>query len=200
MIAALVGLLLAGLGLTSVSAANDTEPGTRVFEGRGSVGIDSEFEIYLVEGTYQHEIGGGCVAAASLFPADREPAVRLGDVLQADLGTESGRPNEGVVEISVAGWANLQIGTGPDCSWSYAITGAFYPEGDEPAPPRAPDELVSTWGPIAAALVVLGAALVLAARSSRRSSGESDDEPEVKVAPLEGPVGRDDQVSSDGAG
>ena len=200
MIAALVGLLLFGLGSTSQPVAAEPEGATRVFEGRGSVGIESEFEIYLLEGTYQHEIGSGCIAAASLFPAEREPAVRLGDVLQADLRTEGGPPDTGVVEISIAGWANLQIGTGPDCAWSYAITGAFYSEGDEPGPPRAPDELFSTWGPIVAAVVVLGGALVLAARSSRRSTDEPADAPEVKVAPLDGPVGREDQVSSDDDG
>ena len=126
----LVGFLIL---LTACSPA--AERGTRTFEGSGSQGTDTSFQFYVVEGTYSHELSGGCLATAGLFPGDREPPVSLWDVLDADLAINPANALAGpmgVFEIGQKGWTELQIGSGPDCEWTYQVTGDFLPAGGEP--------------------------------------------------------------------
>jgi len=163
-------------------AVDDIEE-TRTFDGTGSLGMATTVEVYLLEGSYRHELSSTCKAAASLFPADREPPVLLGDVLRADLVATGDAHDEGRVAISMPGWANLQIGTGPDCQWEYAISGVFVPLGSEPPPPRPDDDVGGLWG--FGAIVLLVAAVVLVAGRSRRRGGvpATDEIVKVMVAP-----------------
>ena len=148
-------------------------------EGTGS---ESDVEVYLLEGTYRHDVRSDCVVAASLFPGDREPPVLLQDVLQADLVTREVAVDEGTFTISRAGWAMLQAGTGPDCQWSYSVTGAFLPVGEEPPPPRSPDDLGSAVG-AGILLVVIASLVVVVARTRRRPDVEKEPVVKVWVAP-----------------
>jgi hypothetical protein len=167
--------LLLSLGLVAAEPAEET----RRYSRTGSIGSESDVEVYLLEGTYRHEISSTCTVAASLFPGNTDPAVELQDVLQADLITRDAARAQGTFTISIAGWAMLQAGTGPDCQWSYAVTGSFLPVGEEPPPPRSPDDLGSAvGGTIILALLVV---LVVAIARTRRSEPEGDDERVVKV-------------------
>jgi hypothetical protein len=172
--------VLIGALIFAAAAAPTPEVETRTFTGIGSVGYSSTLELYLLEGTYRHRLTGStaCYTAASVFPARLPNGVPLSDVLSADLsvGTtknSSSRINPtGSMTISQAGWANLQVGTGTDCEWGYAITGQFLPEGEEPVPAS---ERSQWWLPVSGLLVVVG----LLALAWRRRSAEppADDEP-----------------------
>lgn len=158
MMGAMHALLLA-LVLMAAAPSEDT----RVFEGTGSVGTESQHELYLLEGTYRHFLIGedDCYVAASVFPSRDELGVPLGDVLSADLAAGSARGNapirtSGEVVITEPGWAHLEVGTGAGCAWRYVITGAFVPPGEEPIPP----EQRNHWwlaGVAAAGVAALGA-------------------------------------------
>ncbi len=154
------------------AAAQDTE--TRSFTGEGSRTAESDIELYLLEGVYQHRIRSqDCVVTVGLFPAEREPVVRLADVLQADLaiGMAPGRVGPiGAFRISQPGWAVVQLGTGPDCSWTYEIVGRFLPPGREPGPPGV---LAQPW--VLWVAVALGAIAVwrLLRRPRRRGVEEA---------------------------
>ena len=172
---ALALTLLLTLGPLATEPAEETREYTRT----GSVGSESDVELYLLEGTYRHELSSRCTVAASLFPGDSDPAVLLQDVLQADLVTGDVDGATGTFTISTAGWAMLQAGTGPDCQWSYAVTGSFLPVGDEPPPPRSPDDLGSAVG--ATIILVVLIALVVVVARTRRNPDEQDVERVVKV-------------------
>ncbi len=171
-----IGFLIV-LTLSSGPLAAEPIDETRSYTRTGSIGSESDVEVYLLEGTYRHEVRSDCVVAASLFPGDREPAVLLQDVLQADLVTRDVAVDEGTFTINSAGWAMLQAGTGPDCQWSYAVTGTFLPVGEEPPPPRPPDDLGSAVG-AGILLVLICGLVVVVARTRRRPH---DEEPVVKV-------------------
>ena len=155
-------------------AASAQEVDTRRFEGHGSRGVETDIEFFLVAGTYQHTLESNCRITAGIFPSLQQPAVLLSEVLDADLAT-LGSSDEGQFPITQQGWANLQLGTGPDCTWEYTVTGAFLPLGDEPDPP-GPGFI--GWWPLA--LVVAGAALIIG-NSARRRPVEEEDEPRVRV-------------------
>lgn len=170
---------LGALVAISASAAPTPQVETRTFAGAGSIGTDSTLELYLLEGTYHHRLVGssGCYTAVSLFPARPPLGVPLSDVLPADVsvagraGTGEANPT-GTVVISQAGWANLQVGTGTDCEWTYSITGQFLPEGEEPVPPS---ERNQWWLPVAGVLAVVG--LLALAWRHRPSAPPTDDDP-----------------------
>jgi len=152
-IVALAALVLA----VGAAAVQDPSVQTRTFTGTGSLGIDSPIEIYLIGGTYHHRLVGStdCHTNAGLYPAREPDGVLLADVIRTDLSV--GRPEADPARsliISRPGWANLQVGTGRDCEWTYSITGSFLPEGDEPASPsdRSPWWLLL---PVAAVMVSL---------------------------------------------
>jgi hypothetical protein len=165
--------LLAGL-----PAAHAAE--TRMFEGRGSAGTNSSAEVYLLEGSYEHgiDVDAGCVLTAGLFPAHREPAVLVGDVLPADLAVGAGgrAASVGTFEITQPGWATVQIGTGPDCEWRYTVSGEFLPAGREPGPPGALAQPWVLWLGVGAALVIL-----LGLRRQRRQPPAAADPEAPKV-------------------
>jgi hypothetical protein len=167
--------LLLSLGLLAAEPEEETRQYTRT----GSVGSESDVEVYLLAGTYRHEITSRCRVAASLFPGDTEPPVPLQDVLQADLVTGDATRARGTFAISTAGWAMLQAGTGPDCQWSYVLTGSFLPVGEEPPPPRSPDDLGSAVG--ATIILALLVILVVVVARTRRDNEAQDDEHVVKV-------------------
>lgn len=173
-----IGFVLVLL-LSLVPTAAEPAEETRQFTRTGSVGSESDVEVYLLEGTYRHEIVSDCTVAASVFPGNRDPAVRLQDVLQADLLTRDAVRAEGTFTIEVAGWAIVQAGTGPACQWSYAVTGAFLPVGEEPPPPRSPDDLGSAVG--AAIVLALLVALVVGVARTRRRGPDQNEEHVVKV-------------------
>lgn len=181
-------MVAAGVMLVVVLAAApaaDPELDTREFTGEGSVGTGSQLELYLPPGEYRHELVSDCDVAASLFPAERLPQVRLGDVLQADLATATDRQEDrGDLAIGVGGWANLQVGTGPECRWVYRITGAFVALGEEPPPPRAVDDVGGPWGiGVVALLVVVVLLAVRRSRGAANAAGDPDEEPTVRIGP-----------------
>ena len=150
------------LGLVVFATAPEVAPETRRHVGVGSLGMESAIDLYLVGGGYQHaiEVDEGCFVTVGLFPSShQEPRVDLWDVIHADLqrgpGTVTGpqAPARGDFTIGEAGWAELQLGTGPDCRWTYAITGRFVPPGKEPIGPLGRT-------PIGVAVPVLVVALV----------------------------------------
>lgn len=155
----------------------------RSYAGTGSRGVDTDIEVYLIEGTYGHRLSAECDAAASLFPGRREPKVPLRDVLRADLETSGPSIDTGPFTISEPGWANLQVGTGPECAWEYSITGMFLPAGSEPPPPRSPDEVGGPW--VLGVLVIVGLITVVGVVRSRRSPvvPARDEESKVRVTP-----------------
>jgi len=160
----------------------EASPETRSASGTGSRGMDTEFEFYLLAGTYEHEIVSECGIAASLFPAAREPAALLSDVLQADLATDGGRPNRGDLVMTAPGWVSLQVGTGPQCEWEYSISGAFLPLGSEPPPPRAADDLGELWS-FGIAVLIAGVLAVVLARRRRPDRRQDTTEAKVRVTP-----------------
>jgi len=157
-------IAMAGAFLAMAGASQAASIEIRTFTGAGSLGTDSTVEVYLLEGRYHHRLVGSaeCYTTAGLFPARDPLGVALSDVLQADLsvgkrsyGTTVTNP-AGTVTISRAGWANLQVGTGPECEWVYTITGSFLPRRDEPlAPPQRGLWWVPVTGAAAAALALL---------------------------------------------
>jgi hypothetical protein len=175
-----------------VPAAADSGSETREFSRKGSLDAGGGVELFLVEGTYRHELVSprpdrSCEVTAGLFPANREPTVPLRDVLQADLATTSGAPGDaGSFEVSGAGWAILQVGTGPDCEWEYRITGAFHPVGEEPGPPRPSDDLGGLWSIVLLGVVIVAVAGLVARRGPQRRAEEESDV-KVRVAPAPGP-------------
>ncbi len=161
--------------LSAPATAQDVE--TRSFTGEGSRAADSDIELYLIEGAYQHRIRSrDCLVTVGIFPAQREPMVRLGDVLQADLavGTPPGRVGPiGAFRITRPGWATVQLGTGPECGWTYEIVGRFLPPGREPGPPGV---LTQPW--VLWVAVVLGAIVAwrLVRRPPRRRTDDAGPE------------------------
>ncbi len=171
-------LVVSALATIAASTAQTPMIETRPFTGVGSLGTDSPVEVYLLAGTYHHRLVGttGCYTAASLFPSRDPLGVPLADVLQADLSVgqrsrgESETDPAGTVVISKAGWARLQVGTGPDCQWRYSITGRFLPRGDEPGP-QSP---ASLWWLQVAGLAIVASLVILVLR--RRSPGPVEKE------------------------
>ncbi len=175
--------VIAGLAVLLGAGGETVEVETRTFEGVGSVGIETPFEMYLPNGRFTHDIvsDSGCALTSGVFPADRQPAVPFQQVLQADLAVGvSGRagPN-GTFDVSEPGWANVQVGTGPDCAWTYRISGPFLPEGREPGPPGALRQPWVLWVAIAAAATVVW-------RAMRHHDVVDPAEPEPKVTVLDG--------------
>ncbi len=164
-------VVVSALATIAASTAQTSSIETRPFTGVGSLGTDSPVEVYLLAGTYHHRLVGttDCYTAASLFPSRDLLGVPLADVLQADLSVgqrskgESETNPAGTVVISEAGWARLQVGTGPDCEWRYSITGRFLPRGDEPGP-QSP---ASLWWLQVAGLAIVASLVILVLR--RRS-------------------------------
>ena len=175
----IVTLVFAIAVTPSAAAAAEAALETRSFMRTGSLGVDTDVEFYLLEGTYRHELVSACVVAASIFPSDREPPVPLRDVLQADLATRGNTASRGTVEITTAGWAHLQVGTGPECEWTYTITGEFLPVGEEPPPPRAPDDLGGALGAALVLILLLGVVVALA--RTRRAPNDEGSEAAVRV-------------------
>jgi len=179
---AVAAVVAASLLVVAFGDPGDVEPSTRSFEATGSLGRDSHIELYLVGGIYTHQIETylGCAATAGLFPAQREPAAALREVLEpSDLAAymPSVRARRtGGFRIDTPGWVTLQVGTGPACVWTYQATGRFLPLGEEPGPAGSLDQPWLLWSALAAAVV---AAAVVAAvyRGRRRRGGE----PQVRV-------------------
>lgn len=170
-------IVLACVVVSAFAGDEPVESTTRSFEGVGSFGIDSPHELYLVGGLYGHSIETQltCPATAGLFPAQREPTAKLAEVLRpTDLAAHmpgSNASTSGAFRITNPGWVTLQIGTGPDCAWSYAATGRFFPEGEEPRPPGSLNQPWVLWSALA---VVLGLAAARAAANRKRSSRNRD--------------------------
>lgn len=180
-------LMVVGVASLLVMGAGSEEVETRIFSGSGSRSVTSDVELFVVGGTYEHQLEtAGCFAAAGLFPAERLPRVKLREVLSADLsaGTSESSLGQtmpfGTFTITAPGWATLQIGTGPECSWSYSIRGEFLPPGDEPGPPRAPGSL-QRWEIL---LFVLGIASLAAFVARRGVSAGSDTSDADKIRTL----------------
>ena len=157
---------------------------TRTITGTGSLAKTSATDIYLLQGSYHHHLVGtlDCYTTASLFPARGAAAVALADVLHADVSVgrrssgDTGPVPTGTVEITQPGWARLEVGTGPDCPWTYSIRGAFLAEGDEPATESDRD---FSWLLLVGTAIVASLA-VLALR--RRSPSELEEtEPQIRV-------------------
>ncbi len=168
------------VALAAIAAVQTTSPETRSFDGTGSLDTSSPVEVYLLEGTYWHRLDGddGCRISASLFPSRDPQGVILWDVLQADLtvGRTPAVPS-GSFSISQEGWARLQLGTGPDCGWTYSISGSFLTVGEEPDPPS---ERSLLWLQL---LAVAGAAFFVVVVALRRRTAEpvEDDESPIRV-------------------
>ena len=185
--------LVVTLGLASVAAADGAAIETRAFSGEGSAGVESEVELYLPGGEYRHELqtSPGCFVTGGLFPAEREPRTKLGDVIRADLQVGEGRvtgpqaESTGSFTITAPGWAVLQLGTGPECRWDYTITGAFVPAGDEPQAPLG-EEPISVALPLVVGLLALVAVVAVAGRRRVRVV-DPGEEPAVRVTPPEAP-------------
>lgn len=175
---AVFAVVMTVVGAFGVEASEET----RSASGTGSRGLSTDVEFYVLAGTYVHDVVSDCEIAASLFPASREPAALLRDVLQADLATGDGRVDSGTLVMTAPGWINLQIGTGPQCAWEYSITGAFLPLGSEPSPPRAADDLGELWG-FGVAMLIVGAVAVIVARRRRPSRRHDTEEVKVRVTP-----------------
>lgn len=162
--ALLGGVVVLLLAIPAMAQDRDTQ----VFEGIGSAGSDSPLEVYLLEGTYEHRIAAdaACVLTAGVFPGERSPQVPLGDVLQADLALGGGgrAGPDGTFRVTADGWAGVQVGTGPDCRWTYSITGSFLPAGREPAAPGALRQPWILW-------IALGAAVAIVVAAGRRRRG-----------------------------
>lgn len=182
-----VNLGVAALLVLTAAAVDSGAVETRTFTGTGSRGVGSDVEFFIVGGTYEHRlrIADGCFATAGVFPSERLPRVKLGEVLSADLSADSTgsalrrTSPSGSFAISTSGWATLQLGTGPDCSWTYSIRGRFLPPGDEPGPPRAPG--LQWWEGL---LLVVGTLLVIGLVVRRGiSAGEVDHEERVRALP-----------------
>ena len=170
--------------LTIAAAAPTPEVDTRGFEGAGSVGADTTLELYLLEGTYHHRLVGigDCHTTASVFPSRGEQGVPLADVIHADLsvGRRAGgitllKPS-GSFEITRGGWANIQVGTGTECTWDYSITGLFLPEGEEPVPPT---ERSQWWLIIAGIAAIAGLGLLVWRK--RPPPRADEEEPAIRV-------------------
>ncbi len=178
------------LALSSPATAIAQEEQRRSFSGSGSVGSDSSIELYLLDAEYTHrlEADGSCDITAGVFPAHRQPAVRVSEVLQADLavlrqGATARAGPDGVFTITQPGWATVQVGTGPDCTWTYEIAGPFLPAGREPRPPGALEQPWVLW-----TLVFGGLALLVGPFLRRRVTvrgGGDDGDGRVTVLDVE---------------
>jgi len=169
-IVALAALVLA----VGAAAVQDPSVQTRTFTGTGSLGIDSPIEIYLIGGTYHHRLVGStdCHTNAGLYPAREPDGVLLADVIRTDLSV--GRPEADPARsliISRPGWANLQVGTGRDCEWTYSIRGAFLAEGDEPATESDRD---FSWLLLAGTAIVASLAVLALRRRSPTSPAKKE--------------------------
>ena len=174
----IVGIAIVALVLaTGFTDAADVERSTKTVDGQGSLGTDSPVELFLVGGLYSHELDThlGCPATAGLFPATRQPAVELSEVLRpTDLAAylpNVSAERTGSFRITTPGWATLQIGTGPDCAWTYTATGRFPPLGEEPQPPASPGQPWVLWISAAAAAMAAG---VVGLRIRRQRSTDLD--------------------------
>lgn len=179
-----LGAVVALLVTAGFGSAPEPDTSTRTYEGTGSVGRDSPFEIFLAGGVYRHQLDThlGCAATAGLFPAQREPAAALREVLRpSDLAVYMPTvraTGTGGFRITHPGWVTLQIGTGPECSWTYTATGRFLPPGEEPLAPGALDQPWLLWAGMAAAAL----AALAARRHTRRNTGT---EPDRRIRVLE---------------
>lgn len=174
------------LALSAPAAAMAQEEQRRSFPGSGSVGSDSSIELYLLDAEYTHRLDadGSCDITAGVFPAHREPAVRVSEVLQADLAVlrrgATGRVGpEGGFTITEPGWATVQVGTGPDCAWTYEIAGPFLPVGREPRPPGALEQPWVLWTLVLGGLALLAGPFLR--RRARVRGDEGDGEGQVTV-------------------
>jgi len=174
-------LTLAVGALLAIAAGAAPTPAVEIrsFSGTGSLDVASPVEVYLLAGTYHHRLVGtlDCYTTASLFPTRGDRGVVLSDVLQADLsvGRRSGGEGEpdpaGRLVISQPGWARLEVGTGPECPWTYSITGRFLAQGDEPVTQAEQ----SLWWAQIAAVAVLASLAVLALRRKSPKSREDEE-------------------------
>ncbi|NIR43639.1 MAG: hypothetical protein GWM93_06835 [Gemmatimonadetes bacterium] len=174
--------------LVTVAAAEADEGGrrTQVFEGSGSRDNTSDVVFYLLEGTYRHRLQSspGCAVAASVFAGEIQPEAFWRDLMQADLsvgepgGSRDGPNPAGSFEVGRQGWAQLQVGTSEDCSWSYWITGVFLDEGSEPGNPGG-FVLFEGWETVLAVLLLF-AAIVFLMKVRRPPQPSEPDLPKVR--------------------
>jgi len=174
-----IGALLA----IAAGAAQTTSVATRTYDGTGSLDASKPIHVYLLDGTYRHRLMGSieCYTTASVFPNRDRPGLLLGEVLDADISVGRRSSGEGAVDpagdfdISQPGWAWIQVGTGPECAWTYSITGRFLAEGDEPALPSER----SLWWLQIVAVATIASLILLAVR--RRSAPAEDEESPIRV-------------------
>ena len=179
----IVGALFVTMAVADIE---DGDRRTQVFEGSGSRDISSEVFVYLLEGTYRHRLmsSPGCAVSAGLAAGGIEPEAFWRDLMPADLsvgepgGSLGGPDPVGSFEVTRQGWAQLQVGTSADCSWTYSITGIFLPSGREPGDPDRV-ALLEAWRNVLIALVAI-VGVVLLARRRRSGSVRADDLPKVR--------------------
>ena len=170
-----VGALLAiAAGMAQVDSAE-----IRSFEGTGSLEKTRATDLYLFQGTYHHRLVGtlDCYTTASLFPARDDLGVPLADVLHGDLSVghrSAGDTNPeptGTLRITQPGWVRLEVGTGPDCPWTYSISGRLLPEGDEP---KSESERSVSWLVLAGIATVVSLAVLALRRRPPKPSEEEE--------------------------